>query len=198
MVSGSGSGTGTADAATSVAGPSAVMATGTAFGGMVAEELFFGEHSSGVSGDLQAATTAVCQMVGSLGMGRSLVSAEALSGTGAANVVAKVLSHDAGRDEVEAMLADAKARVHRMLEDHRHVVEALRDALLQRDELIAGEILDVIRSAASTASVLPAPKPVSAPTAVAAARTADGPGTEVAASPAPVPDAEPLTIDLSR
>src|SRR6202043_4079425 len=44
-----------------------------AFGGMVAEEIFFGETSSGVSGDLQAATTAACQMIGSLGMGRSLI-----------------------------------------------------------------------------------------------------------------------------
>ncbi|MBV8986024.1 MAG: AAA family ATPase [Acidimicrobiia bacterium] len=153
-----------------------------AFGGMVAEELFFGEHSSGVSGDLQAATTAVCQMVGSLGMGRSLVSAEALSGPGGANVVSKVLAHDAGREEVESMLADAKARVHRMLEDNRHVVEALRDALLQRDELIAGEILDVIRSAATGDPMVPAP--------------GDGVVAGVAASAAP--DSEPVTIDLSQ
>ena len=153
-----------------------------AFGGMVAEELFFGEHSSGVSGDLHAATTAVCQMVGSLGMGRSLVSAEALSGPGGANVVAKVLAHDAGREEVEAMLADAKARVHRMLEDNRHVVETLRDALLERDELIAEEILDVIRSAA-TDRVVPPARP----------EAANG---KVPASTVPA-EGDPLTIDLS-
>ncbi|MHB1853604.1 MAG: AAA family ATPase [Acidimicrobiales bacterium] len=120
-----------------------------AFGGLVAEELFFGEHSSGVAGDLQAATTAVCQMVGSLGMGRSLVSAEALSGPGGSNVVAKVLSTDSGREEVEECLAQARARVHRMLEDHRHVIEALRDALLERDELIGEDILEVIQQAAA-------------------------------------------------
>ncbi len=34
-----------------------------------------------------------------------------------------------------------------MLEDHRHVVEALRDALLDRDELVGDEILDVIGTA---------------------------------------------------
>ena len=40
-----------------------------AFGGMVAEELFFGESSTGVAGDLQAATLSACQMVGLMGMG---------------------------------------------------------------------------------------------------------------------------------
>ena len=38
-----------------------------AMGGMVAEELFFGESGSGVAGDLQAATLAAAQMVGSMG-----------------------------------------------------------------------------------------------------------------------------------
>ena len=39
-----------------------------ALGGLVAEELFFGEISSGPSGDLRAATTLAAQMIGSLGM----------------------------------------------------------------------------------------------------------------------------------
>ncbi len=64
-----------------------------AFGGMVAEELFFGETSSGVAGDLQAATVAACQMVGSLGMGSTLISAAALDMPG--NIVAKVTAIDA-------------------------------------------------------------------------------------------------------
>ena len=34
-----------------------------------------------------------------------------------------------------------------MLDEHRHVVEALRDALLDRDELIGDEIVDVIEAA---------------------------------------------------
>ena len=34
-----------------------------------------------------------------------------------------------------------------MLGKHRHIVEALRDALLDREELIAEEILDVIHAA---------------------------------------------------
>ncbi len=117
-----------------------------AFGGMVAEELFFGESSTGVAGDLQAATLNACQMVGQLGMGKSLVSAAAMEyPTG--GIVSKVLSTDDGRAEVEEVLADAKASVTGMLEAHRDVVEALRDALLDREELIGDEILAVIGTA---------------------------------------------------
>src|ERR1700728_1845423 len=46
-----------------------------AMGGMVAEEVFFGQTSSGVAGDLKAATDSACQMVGALGMGSTLISA---------------------------------------------------------------------------------------------------------------------------
>ena len=125
-----------------------------AFGGMAAEELFFGESSTGVAADLQAATVAACQMVGSLGMGSTLVSAAALDMPG--NIVGKVTSNDRGRAEVEDMLQRAKAEVRAMLEEHRHVVEALRDALLERDELVGAEILDVIAAAGPSALELPA------------------------------------------
>ncbi len=124
-----------------------------AFGGMVAEEIFFGETSSGVAADLQAATVAACQMVGSLGMGSTLISAAALDMPG--NIVTKVTAVDAGREEVERLLRGAKDEVRTMLEDNRNVVEALRDALLERDELVGIEILDVIASAEPVASDLP-------------------------------------------
>jgi cell division protease FtsH len=116
-------------------------------GGMVAEELFFGESGTGPAGDLQAATSAAAQMVGSLGMGGSLISYDAVSGAGGANIVAKVISTDDGRRKVEEILDGAKAEVTRMLDENRHVVEALRDALLEREELIGEEILAVIAKA---------------------------------------------------
>ncbi len=118
-----------------------------AMGGLVAEQMYFGEHGTGPAGDLQAATTAAAQMVGSLGMAGSLVSYDAMATAGAHNVVAKVLANEAGREKVEAMLDAAKADVERMLAENRHVLEALRDALLARDELVGDEILDVIRAA---------------------------------------------------
>jgi ATP-dependent Zn protease len=125
-----------------------------AFGGMVAEELFFGESSTGVAGDLQAATVNACQMVGLLGMGSSLISVAAIESAGG-GLVGKVLSDDTCRVEVEDLLADSKASVSRMLEEHRTVVEGLRDALLVRHELVGDDILDVIRRAQADADILP-------------------------------------------
>ena len=116
---------------------------------MVAEDLFFGETSSGVAGDLQAATTAACQMVGAMGMGSTLISALATQAPAEGNLAARVLATDEGRTEVEALLAHGKAEATKMLEGNRHVVETLRDALLERDELVGAEILDVIRQAES-------------------------------------------------
>jgi cell division protease FtsH len=126
-----------------------------AFGGMVAEELFFGECSTGVASDLQAATLNACQMVGQLGMGTSLISVAAIEHQGG-GIVGKVLSDEPSRAEVEAFLDDSKSSVARMLEGHRHVVEALRDALLVRSELIGDEILEVIGRATADQDVLPA------------------------------------------
>jgi len=125
-----------------------------AFGGMVAEELFFGECSTGVASDLQAATLNACQMVGQLGMGTSLISVAAIEHHGG-GIVGKVLADEPSRAEVEAFLDDSKSSVTRMLDEHRHVVEALRDALLVRSELIGDEILDVIGRAVADPDILP-------------------------------------------
>jgi ATP-dependent Zn protease len=118
-----------------------------AFGGMVAEELFFGESGTGTSDDLQAATLAAAQMVGSYGMAHSLISYEVVGGGAGANIVSKVLSDEPGRAALERILNNAKAAVTRMLDVHRPVIEALRDALLERDELLGEDIEDVIRGA---------------------------------------------------
>jgi cell division protease FtsH len=117
------------------------------FGGMVAEEIFFGESTTGPLSDLQYATGAAATMVGSLGMCGSLISYEAVQTVGGSNLTAKVLSTDEGKDKVEGILFEAKTSVTAMLEDYRHIVEALRDALLDRDELIGDEILETIRTA---------------------------------------------------
>ena len=80
-------------------------------------------------------------------MGSSLIADTTVSLTGPSEVTSKVLASDAGRDEVEHLLARSKGDARSMLEDNRHVVEALRDALLARDELIGPEIIEVIQAA---------------------------------------------------
>ncbi|MDQ3940095.1 MAG: AAA family ATPase [Actinomycetota bacterium] len=118
-------------------------------GGMAAEEIFFGESGTGPSSDLTAATTLAAQMVGSYGMGTRLISYEALSNGSHStpNIVAKVLSQDEGREEVNELLRRIKDEVSILLRDNRDLVEALRDALLEREELLGDEILGVITAA---------------------------------------------------
>jgi cell division protease FtsH len=125
-----------------------------AFGGMVAEELFFGDTSSGVASDLLAATDAACQMIGSFGMGDTLISAAALVMPGNPNLASKVLASDGGREAVEAMLKSARAHASELVGEHRQVVEALRDALLAQDELVGDEITDVIAGANQIAATI--------------------------------------------
>jgi ATP-dependent Zn protease len=146
-----------------------------AFGGMVAEEIFFGEASTGVASDLQAATVSACQMIGQLGMGSTLISSAAMEYPNG-GIVSKVLGSDDGRAEVEDLLGSSKASVTQMLEEHRNVVEALRDALLEREELIGDDILEVIRGSQPSVSA------TDTPTAVAPA----------------VPDPRPLDIATDR
>ena len=115
-------------------------------GGLVAEQLFFGERSSGVAGDLKYATTLAATMVGSMGMGDTLISYEAVQ-AGMSNLPGKVLSSDEGREAVAAVLEEARAEVISLLEENRHIVEALRDGLLEHDELVGDRIIEVIRGA---------------------------------------------------
>lgn len=119
-----------------------------AMGGMVAEEIFFGETSTGPAGDLAAATQLAADMVGSFGLGGSLISFRALdAGVVGGNLVAKVLSDPKARKIIDLLLNDAKHQANRLLVDHRYLVEALRDALCEHEELIGDEILEVLRTA---------------------------------------------------
>jgi cell division protease FtsH len=120
-----------------------------ALGGMAAEELFLGESSSGPGSDLAYATDVAALMVGALGMAGSLVSYEAVAEGMAArkNLVGKVLGDGEAKARVEVLLQEQKSRARRVLAENRDIVMALRDALIERDELVGEEITDVIRVA---------------------------------------------------
>lgn len=123
-------------------------------GGLVAEEVFFGESGTGPASDLQHATTLTAQMVGSFGMAGSLVSYDAIAEgpVGSKNLVGKVLSDAEGKARVEQILTEQKGRVTRLLEENRDVVVALRDALIARDELVGDEIIQQIEIAIGSRS----------------------------------------------
>ena len=117
-----------------------------ALGGMVAEEMCIGESGTGPAHDLSAATTLAANMVGSFGMAGSLISYDALTQGpfGGANLVGKVLADAEGKQRVEDILTAQKERVRAVLEANRDVHAALRDALMERDELVRDDILEVI------------------------------------------------------
>jgi cell division protease FtsH len=120
-----------------------------AMGGMVAEELFFGEAGTGPSGDLAHATQVAAEIVGSAGMADSLVSLAAVANGpfNDTNLIGRVLADPYTRPQVDALLGDAKRRVTALLEANRHIVEALRDALLEREELLGDELTAVLAAA---------------------------------------------------
>ena len=110
-----------------------------AFGGQVAEELFFGDVSTGPGGDLQYATRVAAQMVGAAGMAdtpgvvRRRRRTRRFSDTG---LVGRVLGDPEGRRLVEELLQRAaRPACAGCSTANRHLVAALRDALLERHEL---------------------------------------------------------------
>ena len=53
----------------------------------------------------------------------------------------------------EALLQAQRATALRLLAENRHLVEALRDALLDREELVGSEITDVLEGAAAARTI---------------------------------------------
>ena len=116
--------------------------------GMAAEELFEGESGTGPAGDLAAATQIAAEMVGALGMAGSLVSFRAVTETVFdQGLVGRVVGNAETKYEVDEMLKTSKATVGRLLRKNAKLVIALRDALLERDELIGDEIIEVLEAA---------------------------------------------------
>ena len=125
-----------------------------ALGGLVAEELCLGESGTGPASDLAHATGLAAQMVGSFGMAGSLISFDAVAegAISRTNLVAKVLADAEGKQRVEDILEGQRVRVREVLEENRDVHGALRDALIERDELVGDEIRVVIEKALANRS----------------------------------------------
>ena len=120
-----------------------------AMGGQCAEEIFFGDVSTGPAGDLLYATNVAAQMVGAAGMTGTLISFAAIQGNtfSDTNLVGRVLGDGDGRRRVEEVLQEQKVVVKGALEENQHLVAALRDALLEHNELIGKEITAVLDAA---------------------------------------------------
>lgn len=158
--------------------------------GLVAEEIWFGQTTSGPSSDLQAATQIASIYVGVYGMGRSLISAAAAQDPMmGGNVVQAVLADADRRREVDEILNECRRRVRALLTQKRHVVEGVRDALLEREELIGDEIEALMAELGEREPLeLPVGAPSPAPGSVFGGNgQGDGQGTDEASSPSPPP-----------
>ena len=83
-----------------------------------------------------------------MGLGGSLISYRAAdTGAFGGNMVAQILADSAGRKAVDEILNEQKIKVTTFMTEHRYLVEALRDALLDRKELVDTEILEVLHEA---------------------------------------------------
>jgi cell division protease FtsH len=107
--------------------------------GYVAEHVWYGQVTSGPSSDLQAATLRAALYIGMYGMGRSLISAS-LDADQLESAIGATLGDRDRRAEVDTLLNDCRDGVRNLLLKKRHVVEGVRDALLDREELIGDEI----------------------------------------------------------
>jgi cell division protease FtsH len=110
--------------------------------GLVAEEIWYGQSTSGPGSDLVSATRTAATYVGVYGMGRTLSSAIAAGPGpfGDVDPIGRILSDKQRGEEIDALLNDCKDRVRNLLLKKRHVVEGIRDALLEREEIIGDEI----------------------------------------------------------
>jgi cell division protease FtsH len=162
--------------------------------GLVSEEIWYGQSTSGPSGDLVNATRTAAAYIGLYGMGKRLssVGASGPSPFGDVDPIGRVLSDKERREEIDALLNDCKDRVRNLLLKKRHVVEGIRDALLEREELIGDEIEMLM---AELGEREPIEIPVGAPVAVGGnggvalpgGQEGDGQGGDGQRTPAPPP-----------
>ena len=84
-----------------------------AFGGQCAEQLFFGDISTGPGGDLAYATTVAAEMIGSCGMLGSLISFAAAGSGGITDtgLVGRVLADGPARAQMETTLHGQQSMV---------------------------------------------------------------------------------------
>ena len=115
--------------------------------GRAAEIQEFGEASTGVAGDLAAATTMASQLIGMLGAGTSLLSLEAAHLPGAGNLVAKVLNDESSRQQADDLVKAAADQAACMLLEHRDTLLAIARSLSERDELSGDDVRNLVRSA---------------------------------------------------
>jgi cell division protease FtsH len=129
----------------------------TALAAGAAENIYFGETTTGVSGDLQQATWAAATMVGLFGMGKGLYSFGTLPNEMAGSSIGALLRDGKVREEANGILAGARKEIEALLREKSAMVEGVRDALLEREEIVGDEIDKLFADLESPNGSLPVP-----------------------------------------
>jgi len=120
----------------------------TAMGGLAAEELVFGEHSTGAEQDLEKATDVARDMIGRFGMGskRRRLLARDVDEFIQAEVALSEISLQTHEDmelEVDHLIHEAEREASHLLERHRAKLDELAASLIEH-ETLEGANLDAI------------------------------------------------------
>jgi cell division protease FtsH len=109
-----------------------------ALGGRCAEEVVFGEISTGAESDIEQLTALARQMVGRWGMSEALGPVVVLPRDGASPFATPEVSPETQKlvdDEVRRIVADAQDEVVALLRDNRERLDSLAQALLEHETL---------------------------------------------------------------
>ena len=139
-----------------------------ALGAMAAERVFYGENSTGVGGDVQAATARAAWMVSACGMGPEYIELRADDGkedeardrvmrrfqkigTQIINPVGdghgpSMLGDRSQRVMVEQLLGQAYLAAHQLVAANKPAVEHVADVLVERRELHGDEVVSLLDS----------------------------------------------------
>ncbi|MFL5926051.1 MAG: AAA family ATPase, partial [Gaiellaceae bacterium] len=144
-----------------------------ALGAMAAERVFYGENSTGVGGDVQAATDRASWMVGACGMAPEFVElrcdhesedearervmrrfqrigTQIVNRTNVGSAESAVLHDASQRQMVEQMLGQAYLAAHHLMEANRESVEHVANALVEKRELYGDEVLRLLEAQSLT------------------------------------------------
>jgi cell division protease FtsH len=111
-----------------------------------AEELFLDVNLNGVTGDFASATRLATMYVGAYGMDgtlSSILAFQQISGGGGGMPIPKMA------ERVETVLQAQMKAVKQLFHDHSEAVIAVAEALIEREELVADEIKELIDEADS-------------------------------------------------
>jgi cell division protease FtsH len=111
-----------------------------ALGGRVAEEVVFGDLTTGAESDIQQLTQIARQMVGRWGMSRAIGTVAVLPSDGRGPLLpgAAEVSPETQQlvdEEVRQLVADAHSEVVALLSEHRRQLDSLAAALLEHETL---------------------------------------------------------------